>query len=164
MCSDVVQKKVGETMIERYGVQYNSQRDEHAQYQFNRKEYIFPSGRKALVQGYEDQAINFLLKEGILEDNIIIGSAEIRNIIGPIWYAMDNEQHRYFPDIYIKDIEVLVEVKCPYTLKCNKEINIEKFKAAIAGHKFKLILIDTDSSIQTFDNNDALVLLNEFND
>lgn len=159
-CSDEVRDKMGQTMIERYGVEFNAQRDEHAQYQFNRKEYTFPSGRKVLVQGYEDKAIDYMLNEGISETDIITGSAPIKDVIGEIWYDFNNEKHRYFPDFYLKDSDTIIEIKCPYTLISNKDMNIEKFKAAISNRNFKLILIDTDFTIQSFDGLDALTYIN----
>lgn len=45
------------------------------------KEYIFPSGRKNRIQGYENYAIDWLLMMGYLEDDIILEDKNSSNKI-----------------------------------------------------------------------------------
>lgn len=91
---------------------------------FKRKVYVFPSGREDLIQGYEPFVLDLLLSEGVNEDDILT----TRNC--PV---IKYEDRRYLPDIYIKSKNLLIEVKCNYTLKADFERNIKKQKAAIAA-------------------------------
>lgn len=93
------------------------------------KDYIFPSGRIEKIQGYEDKAINELLKEGIHEDDIVICDKEIEKFIGEIFYEYKDSNHRYYPDIFIKSLNKVIEVKSDYTFERDKIKNLEKEKA-----------------------------------
>lgn len=74
------------------------------------KEYIFPSGKRVMVQGYEDLCLNDLL-EVYEEDDIVLR----RRDVPEIYYEMDGNTHRYYVDIYIKSVNLMIEVKSPWT-------------------------------------------------
>lgn len=85
--SKIVMEKSIQTSLINYGVEHPSQNseyaEEHSKTCYNRKEYIFPSGKIINVQGYEHYALDFLLKnENIKEDNIITGCKNVPTI----WY------------------------------------------------------------------------------
>jgi hypothetical protein len=101
------------------------------------KTFTFPSGRIVKTQGYENIVLNDLIKE-YNESDIFVGPSEIKNQIGRIEYTFDNKQRSYYPDIYIKSINMIIEVKSEYTFSLNKEINLAKEKACLdMGLNFK---------------------------
>ena len=53
----------------------------------------------------------------------------------------DGSKHKYYPDIYLKDRNLLIEVKSEWTFEQNKEINLLKQKAAEQhGYEFIFVL------------------------
>jgi hypothetical protein len=82
---------------------------------YNKKEFIFPSGKSELIQGYEHFALNELLKkENIEENDIIIGCKNVPKI----WYKDENGKlHRHFVDIYIPSKNMCIEVKSSWTIQ-----------------------------------------------
>lgn len=93
--------------------------------------YEFANGRIEKIQGYEKKAIDELLNNGILENDIVINDIEIEKIIGVIIYKYENKQHRYYPDIYIISQNKIIEVKSTYTYKKDLEKNIQKQNAVL---------------------------------
>lgn len=91
------------------------------------KTYTFPSGREVRIRGYEPFALDSLLKK-YPERDLIVEVGEM-----PEFYYVDNagKRHRYYPDIYIKSENKIVEVKSDYTITQNKEINVLKYKSVV---------------------------------
>lgn len=101
------------------------------------RKFTFPSGRVVNTQGYENMVLDDLLKI-YDESDIFVGASEIRNQIGRIKYTFDGKIRSYYPDIYIKSINLIIEVKSEYTFNQHREINLAKEKACLeAGINFK---------------------------
>lgn len=100
------------------------------------KPYALPSGKVLKVQGYEPKALDELLQ--IYEENEILSS---RKDMPKIMYMLDGKIKRYYPDFYIPKDNLIIEVKCKYTLINEKQKNRAKFEATLAlGFKFKLLV------------------------
>ena len=134
------------TMLSRYGYENVLQDDEI----FNKikiaskqyKDYIFPSGKHVYVQGYEDYVITKLLNK-YNEDDIIINNKEMTNLIGKIYYEYNNTKHKYYPDIYIKSTNTIIEVKSMYTYNKDLAVNNLKKKACENMNlNFEFVIID----------------------
>lgn len=110
-------EKYIETCLERFGVENPSQNAEiHAKKmksEYRTKLYVFPSGRKIRVQGYEGKAIDKLLLK-YKEEDIVTGAL---NIPFFRYVDQDDKNHVYFPDIYIPKDNLIIEVKSEYTYK-----------------------------------------------
>ncbi len=136
-----------ETMIRLYGVSHAMQNAElfskAMKAAFSSKPYTFPSGRMVLVQGYERFALRDLIKEGIEEDDIIIGNGLVKSVD----YIFEEKNRVYYPDIYVKSLNLLIEVKSEYTF--NKDItkNICKFEAACKECYFELRIYSSKGEI-----------------
>jgi hypothetical protein len=121
-----IKKRRDETNLQKYGVIYPLQNKElQVKVQNNSKkykEYIMPSGIIRKIQGYEHFALNELLKF-YKEDDIITERKEITRFK----YSIEGKNKYYFPDIFIKSINKIIEVKSTWTYKA-KDDNI-KFKA-----------------------------------
>lgn len=109
---------------------------------FYKKVYYMPSGKSVLIQGNEDKALNQLLQK-YDESNLIVEDKNIENCIGIIYYkGLDGKTHRYYPDIYIRSENMIVEVKSSYTYKLQEKTNkIKELACVNAGYRFKFIII-----------------------
>lgn len=103
------------------------------------KKFVFPSGKEIMVQGYEPQALEILLQEGIQESQILNLRVDMPNI----WYLNTNgKKCRYYPDFYIPDMNLIVEVKSVYTSKIRPEIISLKNQAVIdAGYQLRFMIL-----------------------
>lgn len=83
------------------------------------KEYILPSGKIIKIQGYENLALDELLKR--YSERCIITD---RTQMPKITYILNGTLHQYYPDIYIPSENIIIEVKSfwTYNLKLVKNI------------------------------------------
>lgn len=134
-----VKHKSKQTMIERYGVEYPCQNNEIfvKQQQGKWKNYKFPSGKEIKIQGYEDCALDILLKTH--DESDIFVNFDIPNI----WYNYKDRKKKYIPDIFIKSKNLVIEVKSNYTYNYDLEKNKSKEKATIeSGYNFQFMIFD----------------------
>jgi hypothetical protein len=132
---NIIKIKKKETNLKNKGVEHPLQNknifENKLKSSFKKKEFTFPSGRVEYVQGYEPHIIRELI-DHFDEDDIICGSG-----LPEIWYMFDGKNHRYYPDIYIKSRNMIIEVKSDYTLISNLEVNLAKRQSCLdAGYKF----------------------------
>ena len=136
------------TCIKRYGVS-NVMQDFNifqkalgARYKL--KTFILPSGAVLKYQGYENVALELLLNIGINETDISVN----RKTIPKIFYLNDkNKQSRYYPDIWIKSKNLLIEVKSEYTFNLNKNQALNKQDACKKLGYNHIIVICTKKKI-----------------
>lgn len=142
-------EKTRTTCLKRYGVT-NPMDDETISKRwkenlYKRKEYILPSGKIIKLQGYEpealDQILIYVLEKDIEFDNIPY-----------IAYTYGNKTLKYYPDLYIKSLNLIIEVKSTYVLKKQGiQKNEEKFKACKArGFNFLLILDNNFEELEKY--------------
>lgn len=119
-----------ELMVEKYGfenaMQCSEFFDKAMKSAFRYKEFIFPSGRVDQVQGYEHHALAKLLSDGVPEDEIITDVSEMP----VIKYTFGGKNRRYYPDIYVPSLNLVIEVKSQYTLTAEYDKNIAKWVAS----------------------------------
>jgi hypothetical protein len=147
MQSQEIRDKSKATYQEKYGVDYPMQVHEIFQKAQNSlykyKEYIFPSGRKTQVQGYEPIAIDMLLE--IYNENDIQTCNEHKL---KIKYTMDNSNHFYYPDLFIISENLIIEVKSDYTYLADEDKNLIKANTCLKyGYKFKFIILDKNKNL-----------------
>lgn len=131
-----VKQKILQTKLKKYGPLLST---------IKNKTYTFPSGKQVYIQGYENFAIDKLL-ETYSEEDIVVERKNIKDAIGKdiIYVDKDNLKHIYFPDIYIKSKNLVIEVKSEYTYNVHKEINLRKRDAVLnEGIDFKFMIIKT---------------------
>jgi len=111
---------------------------------YKKKIFVFPSGRIEKIQGYEGFALNSLLNKGHKEEDIIVSNSEIELYTGKIWYNdSQNKKRKYYPDIYVKSENKIIEVKCEYTYDTAFSINIRKKNACLElGIHFEFWIYD----------------------
>jgi hypothetical protein len=127
----IVQAKSKQTMMERYNVPYSMQSQEIQEKaqksSLSYKKYTTPSGQVRNVQGFEPNALDTLFKEHNLEESDVTTD---RASIPRIPYTFNEKQCYYFPDIYIKSLNKLIEVKSTWTYEKDKAKNEAKAAAA----------------------------------
>jgi hypothetical protein len=107
------------------------------------KTYTLPNGENIFLQGYEDYVLEKILIEKYNLDDILIRNKNILDITGNIYYTYKNNQHKYYPDFFIKSKNLIIEVKSNYTYKKDLEINLLKKESCLNKNlNFEFIIID----------------------
>lgn len=144
--SDISKNKFEKTCIEKYNVNHPSKSENY----FMKSSYKYltmPSGNIVKIQGYEDKVIKELLNY-YKEEDLIIDDKEIETYIGKIFYfGFDKKQHRYYPDIFIKSENKIIEVKSEWTynrygtIQDNENVNLLKMAACLKNNlNFEFII------------------------
>ena len=133
------------TASEKYGKEWVSQVDSINTKQqsggYSYYDFEFPSGKVVRVQGYEPKVLTKLVVD-YDEDDIVVGVQNIIDCIGFFHYVYENKTHRYYPDIYIKSENRVIEVKSDYTFNKEKEKNLLKRDSVInKGINFNFIIL-----------------------
>lgn len=96
------------------------------------------AGRRFDVQGYEPQALQYLVEQGIDVASIYVGGD-----VPTISYNHRGKEKKYFPDFFIKENNVIYEIKSKWTYSQQKSKNLAKAKAtAAAGYKHITLIFD----------------------
>jgi len=138
--NEEIKKKICSTNIIRYGVPYVSQNTEIMEKQsknaYKLKEYNLPSGNVIKIQGYENYALDELLQNGILEEDIINGCKNVPEI----WYEDENRiKHRHYVDIFIPSQNRCIEVKSTWTAEKKKDCIFLKQQAGKSlGYNYEI--------------------------
>jgi hypothetical protein len=139
--SDEVKEKTKSTNINKYGCHPSQTVEVHNKLVHSSKsykKYTLPSGKEINVQGYEPFALNILLKE-YNEEKIKTDRCNIPRIN----YNYNGENKIYFPDIYLPDINLIIEVKSDWIYNLELEKNKMKEKATIeAGYLYEIWKFD----------------------
>jgi len=124
-------------MIELYGVEHAMQNPEllskALKTAYSTKDYTFPSGKIVQIQGYEHYALDLLISQGINEDDIVVGCENV-----PVIDYVYEKERKYYPDIWVKSTNTIIEVKSHYTYLRDIEKNTEKFRVTASSYNFEL--------------------------
>lgn len=136
-------RKVKDTCLKKFGVDNPSKcsqvMNKIIKKGYGSKDYIFPSGKLVRIRGYEWKALNELLK--IYDENDI--EVETTKIPKIKYFWEDGSSHYYFPDIFIKKDNLLIEVKSDYYMLKDFEKNMRKAVATKQlGYDFRFIVYD----------------------
>jgi hypothetical protein len=137
-----VREKGKQTCIEKYGVEHPMQVadifDKAVKNSYKHKIFTFPCGETRYVQGYEPFALQVLVENGYIAEDIVTE----RTSVPEIWYYNGNEC-RYYPDIYIPSEKRIIEVKSIWTYKKDKEKNGLKAQTCkTQGYVFEFWIFD----------------------
>jgi hypothetical protein len=86
------------------------------------------------LQGYEPLVLRYLIESGLSKDQIRVGKSNI-----PIIRYEENSL--YFPDFYLPDSNLIIEVKSDYTFKQHRDKNMSKAMACLKSGFSILILV-----------------------
>jgi transposase len=91
------------------------------------------------LQGYEPQGIVYLIEQM----GISVNSIESGRKVPKIYYKFGNKNKIYYPDMYVADKNLLVEIKCDYTYNNQLDLNTSKREASIkSGYDHITIIFD----------------------
>ena len=138
-------QKCVKTCLDKYGEEWVSKVDEINKKQqsggYSWYDFEFPSGKVYRVQGYEPIVLTQLLTT-YEENDIIVGVQNIIDEIGFFKYSLENKEHRYYPDIYLRSENLVIEVKSVYTFNKEKNKNLLKRAAVLSkNYNFKFIIL-----------------------
>jgi hypothetical protein len=145
----LVKEKVIQTNLERYGVPHHSQNAEVAETMlkgaYNKKQYKLPSGKLLDYQGYENFALDRLLRvEKISEDNIITN----RKDVPVIWYTdINNKKRRHYVDIFIPSQNRCIEVKSTWTNQTKNHVLEKQKQAKDLGYEYEILIFDKEGNL-----------------
>jgi hypothetical protein len=135
--TDAVKLKREQTCLDKYGGHPNQNKEVQIKSEANSfayKDYVMPSGNTVKYQGYENMALDELVKL-YSEDDISIGRSNIPSIT----YYIGEKKHVYFPDFYIKRENKIIEVKSEWTIQLRRGNIEEKAEATVkAGYKYEI--------------------------
>ena len=114
---------------------------------YSKKEYKFPSGKIVTVQGYENLALDILIKQYKEED--IFTSEELPNYVSDIDYINENDKEAiYYPDIFIESKNLIIEVKSTYTYNIDKDKNLcKKEICELQGFNFEFWIFNNKKEL-----------------
>jgi hypothetical protein len=148
--SNLVQEKSKQTCLKKYGVEHPSQNkfyaEEHFKTCYNKKEYILPSGNKIHVQGFENFALDFLIKDQkIAEPDIIVGCKNVPEI----WYNdVTGKKRRHYVDIFLPSKNKCIEIKSTWTAEKKKDcIFLKQDAAKKLGYNYEICVYDRKGNI-----------------
>ena len=142
MYSEDLKNKIKETSITRYGTNHPMQNKDimskAIRSSYKKKLYTLPSGKIIQYQGYENFALDDLLKI-YHEDEIINGTQNVPEL----WYETNSKKHRHYVDFYIPKENKCIEVKSIFTLN-NKTDNVfdKQICAKKEGYLYEIWVYD----------------------
>jgi hypothetical protein len=139
--NECVKQKIKNSNKLKYGVEnvmHNAEiMEKSSKNAYKLKDYIFPSGKVIKTQGYENFAIDYLIKnDNIIENDIITGPKNVPEI----WYKDENgKKHRHYVDIFIPSQNKCIEVKSTWTAEKKKDsIYLKKEAAKDIGYNYEI--------------------------
>lgn len=150
MQSQICIAKRVKTCLKKYGVENPLQSTEiQAKMQksgFKYKYYITPKNRIRKVQGFEPYALDILLKQQHLAERDVITA---RKRVPRIEYIHNGTKRYYFPDIFIKSQNKIIEVKSTWTYRHHYETNTLKCRATVAaGYDFEFWIFTKEGELE----------------
>jgi hypothetical protein len=133
-----IKQKGVNTCLIKYGVKNPMQNPvicEKACDNYKIKYFTLPSGKVIKYQGYENLALDELLKT--ISENDIVNS---KSNVPHIWYKTDDgKDHRHYVDIFIPTENRCIEVKSTWTIKHTKSnIFLKQNAAKELGYKYEI--------------------------
>lgn len=124
---------VKRTNLERYGTEFPTQNPSVFKKTLRglkrTKVGTFPSGKTYIYQGYENVGVTKLL-DLVTEDKLIIGDPSQLPVI-EYFNPVKEKNCRYFPDIWVPHLNLLIEIKSTWTMKRQLAENMAKHHAAL---------------------------------
>ena len=143
--SKEIQKKCLEEIKKRYGSSYPMQNPESfkkAQSSSFKKKSCWIDGKECKdILGYEGFALQKLHDErtnGL--DGVVFGTGDLPHF--EYKTPNDNKNHVYYPDIFIPEDNLIIEIKSFWTMELDKNIELKKKSVVDNGYKYLLWVFD----------------------
>lgn len=137
-----VKAKIRATMKERYGVEHALQNKEilekNLKSAYTFKPYLLGK-RKVKVQGYEPQALDYIIRTKKVKPKDIRCGFESE--MPTIKYQWNGKDRTYHPDIFVVSQNRIIEVKSSYTASVAKSLAAKRLACKEQGYKFTLLIM-----------------------
>jgi hypothetical protein len=138
--SKEIKLKKENTCLKKYGVKnpiQNAIIAERALNGFYVKEYIFPSGNIIKCQGYENYALDDLIQNENINEELILTS---RIDVPDIWYNdINRKKRKHYVDIFIPSQNRCIEVKSEWTINITtSNVFLKQQAAKEQGYKYEI--------------------------
>jgi hypothetical protein len=135
-----INTKMKKTNLEKYGFENPLQNAEishkHLLSSYNTKQYNLPSGSILMYQGFENFALNELIKEGVQETDIITSRIQVPELC---YIDNNNKKRRHYVDIFIPSKNICIEVKSEYTITLeSSNIFLKQEAAKVLGYNYEI--------------------------
>lgn len=115
-----------------------------------RRRCIQVGDRNVLVQGHEGAAVSILLGEGVRAGDLAFTLSEGRPTFR---YKLNRRQHTYVPDVFVRSVNMVIEVKSHITLGLYDDAIFKRVCAKArsvvkAGYAFRLMLVHRKRDIK----------------
>lgn len=125
---------------------------------FRRRTYTSPYGHVFHILGYEDLYLDELYAEhGNIE---VFAGEDMRIPVINYWMTDDDTPRRYFPDIYVPSLNMVIEVKSEYYFEKEKDIVRTKAVYASKQYAFRIVIYHNRKSKRKLYIGDASGLMN----
>lgn len=114
-----------------------------------KKEYILPNNEIITLRGYEPQFLDYIFNNKIFDiDDIDYKPSRIE-------YFSDKTKHFYYPDFYIKSLNLIVEIKSTwiYNKQGTEKNKMKKYFTELSGKHYYLLLDNDFGAFQDYLNN-----------
>jgi hypothetical protein len=150
MHCEEIKNKMKEISNKKYGTDYPMQNKEIMEKSFKssfkKKLYTLPSGKIIQYQGYENYALDDLLKI-YDETEIVNGTINVPEL----WYETNGKKHRHYVDFFIPKENKCIEVKSTFTLKSKKDNVFDKqVYAKQQGYLYEIWVYDNGKCIEVY--------------
>ncbi len=152
--SDEVKEKHKQTCLNKYGVEHPMHLaeifDKSVKNSYKQKIFTFPCGETRYVQGYEPFALQILIENKYIAEDIITERADLPEI----WYDYNGKKSRYYPDLYIPSENRIIEVKSIWTYNKDKEKNeLKALTCKTQGYVFEFWIFDDKGNMLELSSN-----------
>lgn len=146
-----LQAKAEATNLVRYGARNAMQNAEVSERSMKNakatKDYMLPSGKNIKLQGFEPGALDLLLN--FYDEESILNK---RTDMPEIYYLTDDGKYsKYYPDFYLPNDNLIVEVKSWYTYKNNfRNTDMKRKACEYLGFEYLLIMFNKKNELIKF--------------
>jgi hypothetical protein len=117
LISSTVEKRK-KTNLEKLGVEYPPQNPTVFRKRYKYNKCIINGKEFTHLQGFEERGIHYMISNL----NITVDQIEAGQNIPNIYYQLDNKKKIYYPDFFIPDKNLLIEIKCEFTYRNQKKM------------------------------------------
>jgi hypothetical protein len=125
-----IKEKIAKTNLKKYGVEYPAQNEE-----------IFNKQQKTRFQRHEYKKTN-LFYRGTYEKDFLDNYYDKIKIekANPVKYIFNHKLRTYFPDFFLPDFNLVIEIKSNYIFELELEQNLLKQKACLENNNYLFII------------------------
>lgn len=136
------------TNTARYGAPFLMQvpelLEEQTRKRYKTKQFQFKTGEIVNVIGYEHHALRLLEEEGYGFSDLKVSNRKMITY----YDTTRNRDRKYQPDIHIPSENKYIEVKSEYTIRCDIQLNKDKWNGCISqGHALEIWVIGNDGEL-----------------